>query len=134
MGANEASFEKNLHIFESFKKVIFLQIHSFSRIRYCQRIFVLIEGVEHTEWHHGHVHYEACTRYKERMRWVVQPRQPRVHYRDNAVEPFDSCKGPGAGVVLDRHQEGGGGGRNFVEDDHIAMTPDGPGRKGGNSR
>ena len=67
------------------------------------------------------------------MRWVAQPRQPRLRCRDDVAESFDSCEGPGAGIVHDQRQEGGGGGRNFVEDGRIAVTPDGPGRKGGNS-
>ena len=60
--------------------------------------------------------------------------QHRLHYKDNVAKSFGSCIGPGAGVVLDPHQEGGGGGRNLVEDDRIAMTLEGPGRERGNSR
>ena len=67
------------------------------------------------------------------MRWVAQPRQPRLRYTDKVVESFDSRKGPGAGVILDRRQEGGGGGRDLVEDDNIGMTLEGLGCERGNS-
>ena len=53
-------------------------------------------------------------------------------YRDDTTQSFGSCTCPGAGVVLDRGHEGGAGGSDLVEDDRIAVAPNGPYRQGGN--